>query len=215
MRLNGDSRSVDDLLREISELKVENAILRGETERLGSGSSTDGNLRFSLPAKAFEATSAGIWIVSADLKTVDANSTLCKMLGYRRDELLGGDVLQFFESSTRESIGPLIGEFDDGNRILGHVELHRKDRSWIPCQINLTPLGDDSLASPTWCITVTELKSEPAAEDGLGRSENRIYDIFEYLPDATFVIDEAGKVAFWGPKIFSQKSPSFSGRSVR
>ena len=197
MRLNGDSRSVDDLLREISELKVENAILRGETERLGSGSSTDGNLRFSLPAKAFEATSAGIWIVSADLKTVDANSTLCKMLGYRRDELLGGDVLQFFESSTRESIGPLIGEFDDGNRILGHVELHRKDRSWIPCQINLTPLGDDSLASPTWCITVTELKSEPAAEDGLGRSENRIYDIFEYLPDATFVIDEAGKVAFW------------------
>ncbi len=197
MRLNGDSRSVDDLLREISELKVENAILRGETERLGSGSSTDGNLRFSLPAKAIDATSAGIWIVSADLKTVDANSTLCKMLGYRKDELLGIDVLQFFAAQFQGSIRSLTEATYDVERVLHDVELLRKDRSWIRCRINLTSLLDDSSALPTWCITATELRSRLAAEDGLSKSEDRLYDIFDFLPEATFVIDEAGKVIFW------------------
>ena len=197
MRLNGDSRSVDDLLREISELKVENTVLRGETERLSKGFSIDGKGRFSLPAKAFEATSAGILIVSADLKTVDTNSALCKMLGYRKDELLGIDVLQFFAAQFQGSIRSLTEATYDVERVLHDVELLRKDRSWIRCQISLTSLLDDSSALPTWCITATELRSRLAAEDALSKSEDRLYDIFDFLPEATFVIDEAGKVTFW------------------
>lgn len=47
-------------------------------------------------------------------------------------------------------------------------------------------------------IDITERKR---AEDGLARSEQRLYDIIEFLPDATFVVDKEGTVIAWNKAI--------------
>ena len=41
----------------------------------------------------------------------------------------------------------------------------------------------------------------PRAESALRESEQRLSDIIEFLPDATFVVDRAGRVTAWNRAI--------------
>ncbi|NNN12974.1 MAG: PAS domain S-box protein, partial [Acidimicrobiaceae bacterium] len=197
MQLNGDSRSVDDLLREISELKVENAILRGEAERLSEERTTADVAKSALSAKALEATSEGVWIISPDLKTIDANAAFCKMLGYEKDELLGAPILPFFCPEVQSTFLTLATRFEDDERVIYDTELRHKDGGGVHCQLNVASLSDDSAAFLASCVTVTDLTERLAVEDDLKESKDRLSEILEFLPDATFVIDEHGRVTFW------------------
>lgn len=50
----------------------------------------------------FENVPAGIVIVDADLKVVDANAAYCKMLGYTKDEIVGMHVPDFTHPEDRK-----------------------------------------------------------------------------------------------------------------
>ena len=197
MQLNGDPRSVDELLREISELKVENAILRREAVRLSEGRTAFDVPVETLCAKVLEATSEGVWILSPELATIDANTAFCKMLGYAKAELLGSSALKLFSPEVQTAFLALVEKRDDHDRVLCEAELTHKDGRRVHCRLNLSTLLDDSGAFLASCVTVTDLTARLAVEDGLKESKDRLSEILEFLPDATFVIDEQGKVTFW------------------
>lgn len=50
----------------------------------------------------FENVPAGIVIVDADLKVVDANAAYCRMLGYTKDEIVGMQVPDFTHPEDRK-----------------------------------------------------------------------------------------------------------------
>ncbi len=195
--MNGDSRNVDDLLREISELKFENAILKGEAERLFSDRATADVADAALSTKVMEATSQGVWIISLDLKTIDANPAFCKMLGYDKSELIGAPALPLFCSEVQPTFLAPVARFQDDERVIYDAELRHKDGGRIHCQLNLVTLFDDSASSWASCVTVMDLTARLAVEDDLKESKDRLSEILEFLPDATFVIDAQGKVIYW------------------
>lgn len=56
------------------------------------------NSRFE---KIIDSTSQGFWSLDRNLRIREVNSTLCRMLGYDREDLVGRDVREFFDEKNR------------------------------------------------------------------------------------------------------------------
>jgi PAS domain S-box-containing protein len=49
-----------------------------------------------------ETTSEGCWILNPELETIEVNESLCKMLGYNRDEMVGKTLFEFVDDENRK-----------------------------------------------------------------------------------------------------------------
>jgi len=49
-----------------------------------------------------ETTSEGCWLLNREVKTIEVNAALCKMLGYSQDEMLGKTPLDFVDDKNRK-----------------------------------------------------------------------------------------------------------------
>jgi PAS domain S-box-containing protein len=68
---------------------------------------------------------------------------------------------------------------------------------WV--EINATLI--DWQGRPATLNFLTDITERKRAEESLGESEQRLLDIIDFLPDATFVIDRNGKVIAWNKAI--------------
>ena len=49
-----------------------------------------------------ETTSEGYWLLNPEVKTIEVNQALCKMLGYSQDEMLGKAPFDFVNDENRK-----------------------------------------------------------------------------------------------------------------
>ena len=50
--------------------------------------------------KLIETTSEGVWLISSEKKTIEVNQSLCDMLGYSEDEMIGKTPLDFVDENN-------------------------------------------------------------------------------------------------------------------
>ena len=124
-----------------------------------------------------------------------------QMLGWRRDEVLG-HFLPTVPEDSKEEFARFREWVRSGKSIMGKdVVRRRKDGSLIEYSIYAAPEYDDDgkvIGNIAVLVDITERKR---MEEALLESEQKLVNIIDFLPDATFVIDTKGKVIAWNKAI--------------
>ncbi len=126
-----------------------------------------------------------------------------QMFGYSpEDEILGLSILSWVapeeQEKASENIGHLLAE---GTLIATEFTLLKKDGASFIGEVNaaviLAPDGN-----PMRMIIITrDVTERKRAEDALRRSQRQLADIIEFIPDATFVVNNEGTVIAWNRAI--------------
>ena len=148
--------------RDISERKSAEAALRKSEERYRV-----------LVEESFD----GVMIHDGK-KILFANSRLCEMLGYGKDELEGMDYLLTVQPDYRELITRRVADRQSGQSVtsIHGVKLQRKDGSSFHAEVNGRPIDiGGAFGLQVWIKDISDRKK---AEEALRESEKRYRAVF-------------------------------------
>jgi two-component system cell cycle sensor histidine kinase/response regulator CckA len=149
----------------------------------------------------------GVYVINTAGCLVFMNPEAERLLGWQESELLGQNVHKIFHQH-RPDPGLLPRDECPILQILKSGEAYRteddffsrKDGDLFPVSYVATPLreNEEIIGAVTAFQDVSERKQ---AEEALRESQQRLAEIFDFLPDATFAIDLERKVIAWNRAI--------------
>ncbi|MFO1328452.1 MAG: PAS-domain containing protein [Rubrivivax sp.] len=87
-------------------------------------------------------TEEGVWTIDNELRTVDANAAMCRMLGVPREQLLGRTIYDFVDAENERIFRDQVKRRDEGLPGSYEIALRRSDGTLVHTQNNPTPLLD-------------------------------------------------------------------------
>ena len=146
---------------------------------------------------AFENSPVGMAIVDLSGNYVEVNPTLCRLLGYSREQLLATDFQQVTHPEDRE-----IGAEYMRGQLEGAAQPHSFEKRYLhsdghPVWVRvLSSLVRDELGQPLYFVTQIEDVSEhKLSEDALRDSEEKLRAIYMSVPAGIAVTDlESGRI---------------------
>ncbi|MBP1927610.1 PAS domain S-box-containing protein [Methanolinea mesophila] len=151
--------------------------------------------------RIIETAFEGVWQMDDQLRTTFVNSRMAEMLGYTPEEMLGRKITAFMPEEELPGHEALIERRHRGNGDHYERRLIRKDGRVIWTLVSATAVTDRDgrfLGSFAMLSDITDRKK---AEEELRESRERLENIIDFLPDATFVIDPGGRVIAWNRAI--------------
>jgi PAS domain S-box-containing protein len=128
----------------------------------------------------FESAPDGILIVTPESYCMEANPSMCRMLGYTHDELLG---LHASEYLTEQEL-PRLGRPLEGPR---EWQFRRKDGSVFEGEAVTATMPDGNRMG-----MIRDITARKAAEIAVRESESRYHTLFERAPDGIVIADSDG-----------------------
>lgn len=142
----------------------------------------------------FENVPVGICINTHDGRIIAYNPALQKITGYTKTDMTNARTNDFYARPYERK--HLLEEFSNRGSLRDYqVDLRRKNGKIFHAMINIVPhvmAGEKTLL--TVIQDITEQKKD---RDALIESERRLADIINFLPDATFALDNQGRVIAW------------------
>ncbi|NTH14230.1 PAS domain S-box protein [Agrobacterium rhizogenes] len=133
---------------------------------------------------SFEQSPIGAALVDEDGCYVEVNGTVCRMLGYQRDELVGRSVLDFADPS--DPVADPAGIFVELERNNGHVSLTkryvRRDGEIVHAQLDVAVVSTERAGSgrPIRSLSlVRDITALQRAENAQRQSEAKFRSMFE------------------------------------
>jgi PAS domain S-box-containing protein len=136
----------------------------------------------------FEHAPDGIVIADRQSYYIDANSRLCRMLGYTRDELIGLHASDIVDPKEIQQISLALSEIKAKSDYHREWQLRRKDGSIFSADVIATVMPDGNLLGVIRDITEQKLAQEKIAEQAA---------LLEKARDAILVRDLEGKILLW------------------
>lgn len=131
----------------------------------------------------FEYAPDGILIADSESYYLDANASICQMLGYTRDELIGMHASDIVVQSEVEHIQPALIAIKAKSDYLREWQLRRKDGSVFNAEIIATTMPDGNLLGMIRDITVLkEHQREIAQLSRLYAALTKINQAIIWLP---------------------------------
>jgi two-component system, cell cycle sensor histidine kinase and response regulator CckA len=93
----------------------------------------------------FEYAPDGILIADSDSNYIDTNASMCRMLDYGRDELVGLNAADIVVPDEVSHIGPALDAIKDGASYQREWRFRRKDGSVFPADVIATMMPDGNL----------------------------------------------------------------------
>ena len=149
----------------------------------------------------FKATPVGISIVKGHVFQ-RVNKAWCNILGYSESEIIGHDARFLFEDDAEyERVGQkwLFGLPESGIASI-QTKHRRKDGVLRDVILTAAPLAPEAPSGET-VVAVEDITDRMQTEKALRDNRRQLYDIIEFLPDATLVIDRNGRVITWNREI--------------
>ncbi|MGZ6230469.1 MAG: PAS domain S-box protein [Syntrophales bacterium] len=175
------------------------AIVRNITER----KRTEKALKESEErSRAFFNTSRDcVFITSVDGRWVDLNDAAVQFFGYEsKEDLLKVEIKDLYANSD-DRMQHLQVVNEKGYTQEYPVTLRKKDGTIINTLITSVIRKDGQGRIIGYQGTIRDITDRKRAENALRESEQRLANIIDFLPDATFAVDREGKVIAWNRAI--------------
>jgi two-component system sensor histidine kinase/response regulator len=151
--------------------------------------------------KFIEMTSQGYWFIAPDFKSIDVNQSLCRMLNYEKDEMIGKSIFDFVNDNNKAIFLNSVTKMTEQEHRNYEIALQKKDGEEINCQFNATTVWDQSGNIEGSFAFITDISERKRAEAELKSSQRQLADIINFLPDATLVINREGQVIAWNREV--------------
>jgi PAS domain S-box-containing protein len=136
----------------------------------------------------FEYAPDGIVIADSESYYIDANSSMCLMLGYTHEELIGLHASDIVVQSEIQQIGPALNVIKGKSDYQREWQFRRKNGSVFSADVSATMTPDGNLLGVIRDITEQKRAQEQIAEQAA---------LLEKTRDAILVRDLEGKILFW------------------
>ena len=147
----------------------------------------------------FENAAVGIDVTDADGRILQANESLASMLGYSREELLN---LTCLDISHPED--PEVSWVTYEGKVRSDTGSCRFERRYVRkggeilwADVSVSPVCGPDGGSVATIGVLADITDRKKSEEELKISYHRLDQIIQFLPDATFVIDDQGRVTAW------------------
>lgn len=158
--------------------------------------------RLRLYAKVFEQSCEGIIITDTNATILSVNKAFTELTGYREEEVIGKNPnllssgrqdKKFYENMWKEIL--TTGYWQ------GEIWNLRKDGSEYAEGLSISQIVDAQGEITNYIGILSDITQRLQAEKDLLEAQQRLMDIIDFLPDATFVIDNQGKIIAWNKAI--------------
>jgi PAS domain S-box-containing protein len=146
--------------------------------------------------KAFHSSPVGLSIArQADGRIVEANDAFGAITGYAREEVLGRTTaaLRILAGETRERFNRRLRE----KGTLRDFEFAFRNKAGEERHVLASAEVIILQGQPHVIARLDDITARKQAEAALRESRQRLMDIIEFLPDATFVIDQDKRIIAW------------------
>jgi PAS domain S-box-containing protein len=155
----------------------------------------DAEERIRFQARMLDAVGQAVIATDWTRKIVYCNHTLEKICGWKAEELLGKNIFRIpitrlFASESETMAGFLTS----GESWSGEVDLPRKNGSFFPALLTVTPVLDENGRFLGAIGIATDITGLKRMEDTLRESEKRYRTLFEYAGDAIFILSPEGQI---------------------
>ncbi len=146
--------------------------------------------------RAFEDAPIGMALVGLDERILEANASLCAMLGYGHRELLQKTVPEITHPDDLLVEARPKGEMKEGQSLSFVVEKRyvRSDGSVLTGRLSVTALYDEKLQPAYFLGQLEDVTRERDAERARLTREAQFRTLFDHAPDALVLIDARGAV---------------------
>jgi len=108
-----------------------------------------------------ETTSEGCWMLNPELKTIEVNAALCKMLDYSQDEMIGKTPFDFVDDENRKIFIEQTSKISVTAHRSYEITLKKKNGEDLPTYFNATTIRGESgevLGAFAFITDITERK---------------------------------------------------------
>ncbi|MDD5390139.1 MAG: PAS domain S-box protein [Gallionellaceae bacterium] len=118
--------------------------------------------------KLFEYAPDGIVIADDESRYLDANPSVCRMLGYAREELIGLHASNIIEATETTYVEPALEAINSGKNYQREWRFRRKDGSIFTAEVIATKMPDGKLLGVIRDITERKLAEEAISQLNAG-----------------------------------------------
>jgi PAS domain S-box-containing protein len=119
-----------------------------------------------------DSTSEGFWMIDGGTKvTLDVNQSLCDMLGFPREDLLGETPLDFVDDDNRELMVQQVERIFATEQCDFDIELRTSQGRNIPCHFKAARFSDPLFQSIQAFAFITDITPRKEAEKALKESK--------------------------------------------
>ncbi|MBW2108104.1 MAG: PAS domain S-box protein [Deltaproteobacteria bacterium] len=142
-----------------------------------------------------ETTSEGYWLIDHEQKTVEVNESLCRMLGYRPDEMIGKSPLDFVDEEGRKVFESQMGKIRDTLHRSYEIILKKKTGEDLYTHVNATTVFDESGAIEGSFALITDITERRQQE------ANRVLlaTAIDHIREAVVITDHEANILYANP----------------
>ena len=153
-------------------------------------------------------TSQGFWTIDNDLRTIDANPAMCRMLGLERAQLLGRNIYDFVDEANAAIFRSRVKQRDQGLAEGYEISLRRSDGTLVHCFNNATPILDDQQRKVGALGLFSDISAQKRAEqlarqagELLAQQSQVLTRTLESLAHGVLHVDPQGRCIAWNQRL--------------
>jgi PAS domain S-box-containing protein len=148
-----------------------------------------------------QTTNEGFWRINEKHKTIDVNDSLCQMLGYEREEMLGKTPFDFVDKDNVKIFKNQLSYSGQGDHRSYEIILNNKSGDKIYTRFNATTLRDFN-GNPLGSFAfVTNITDYIKVQKELFESREKFKSFVETTIDIFFSISLSGHITYVSPNV--------------
>jgi len=121
-------------------------------------------------------TTEGFWLLNEELKITDVNYSLCAMLGYTKDEMIGKVPFDFIDTTDHDLCQAQANLIDDISSRIYEISFKKRDGEILHTLTNATTMYDKTGALKTFAF-MTDISKQKQIEENLRTRQEEIEEL--------------------------------------
>ena len=162
--------------------------------------------------EVIENTSEGFWMIDPEKKTIDVNKSLCNMLGYMREEIIGKTPFDFVDEKNNIIFKEETSKISKAIHRTYKIDLKKKNGKSFPALFNASTLYSKEGMIYGAFAFVTDLTKYKEIQKSLHESEEKYKTIFETSSTPMVIIEEDTIISLVNSKF--EKISGYSNKEI-